>query len=137
MTASEEKFQIEPAIEETLEGLLDLVRKSQVIQDYQKIEQQAKNHPKLQELIESIKVEQKNAVAFSHYDKPVAEQSAIKKADELTREFDEHPLVVAYREKLILANDLLQHITDLLEKDINDYLEQRYQEELKKLCERE
>ncbi|MGX6979683.1 YlbF family regulator [Vagococcus elongatus] len=128
---------MEPAIEEALNTLLDLVRKSEVIQEYQKIEQQAKDHPKLQELIEAIKTEQKNAVAFSHYDKPVAEQSAIKKADELAQAFDEHPLVVTYREKLILADDLLQHMTRLLENDLNRSLEQRYQEELKKLHERD
>jgi DNA mismatch repair protein MutS len=34
----------------------------------------------------------------------------------LTKEFDQHPLVIAYREQLYEANDLLQHLTTMIQK---------------------
>ena len=39
------------------------------------------------------------------------------------KEFDEHPLVVAYREQLIEANDLVQHVTALIQYRVNEELE--------------
>lgn len=124
------KFQMEADIERVLNELLDLIGQSDIIRDYQQIEKQAKEHPALLALAEKIKVEQKQAVKFAHYGKPVAEQEAIKKADALMQEFEEHPLVVTYRQKLILANDLLQHVTNLLEAEVNEHIELSYQDAL-------
>ena len=41
------------------------------------------------------------------------------------QKFDEHPLVVAYREQLIEANDLVQHVTALIQYRVNEELEGR------------
>lgn len=124
---------MEEEIEQALEELLTLIAQSDVIKAYKKIEKQARDNQKLNELVEEIKAEQKNAVKFAHYGKPVAEQEAIKRADALTKEFDEHPLVVAYRAKLIEANDLLQHLTNLLEKEVNVYIELAFEDALVEL----
>ncbi|MGM0219190.1 YlbF family regulator [Enterococcus sp. AZ126] len=110
-------------INEELTKLLTLLGEDELIQRYKELEKKVQNNEKLTALVEQIKAAQKDAVQFAHYDKPEAEKAAIKKADELTKEFDEHPLVVAYREQLMEANDLLQHVTDMIQYRINEELE--------------
>lgn len=110
-------------IEAELEKLLQLLEQNETIKRYKEIEQRVNNNEKLTQLVEEIKAAQKDAVQFAHYGKPEAEKEAIKHADELTAQFDEHPLVVAYREQLAEANDLLQHITTMIQRGINDQLE--------------
>ncbi|MGX7202796.1 hypothetical protein BCR22_09880 [Enterococcus plantarum] len=110
-------------INEELTKLLDLLGEDELIQRYKELEEKVQNNEKLTGLVEQIKAAQKDAVQFAHYDKPEAEKDAIKRADELTKEFDEHPLVVAYREQLMEANDLLQHVTDMIQYRINEELE--------------
>jgi len=119
---------MEPSIEdkrinEELTKLLTLLGEDELIQRYKELEEKVQNNEKLTDLVEQIKATQKDAVQFAHYDKPEAEKAAIKRADELTKEFDEHPLVVAYREQLMEANDLLQHVTDMIQYRINEELE--------------
>ncbi|WP_207695276.1 hypothetical protein DOK67_0000817 [Enterococcus sp. DIV0212c] len=110
-------------INEELTKLLTLLGEDELIQRYKELEEKVQNNEKLTDLVEQIKAAQKDAVQFAHYDKPEAEKAAIKRADELTKEFDEHPLVVAYREQLMEANDLLQHVTDMIQYRINEELE--------------
>ncbi|QCI87315.1 hypothetical protein FE258_00065 [Vagococcus zengguangii] len=121
---------MEQTVEAALQDLLAELAENPVIIDYKTIEEQAKNHPKLSELAEAIKFQQKQAVKFAHYGKPVAEQEAIKQADELMREFEDHPLVVTYRQRLIEANDLLQYVTNLIEKEVNIALTLKFEDAL-------
>lgn len=122
----EEEKKIDSVVQATLDQLLALLNQSEIIQNYKKIELRVSDHAGLLALTEAIKVQQKDAVKFAHYGKPEAEKQAIKKADQLTAEFDAHPLVIRYRERLIEANDLLQHMTNLLEEKINLKLELKY-----------
>ncbi|EOI06756.1 hypothetical protein UAY_00098 [Enterococcus moraviensis ATCC BAA-383] len=110
-------------INEELTKLLSLLGEDELIKRYKELEEKVEHNEKLTDLVEQIKAAQKDAVQFAHYDKPEAEKAAIKRADDLTKEFDEHPLVVAYREQLIEANDLLQHVTDMIQYRINEELE--------------
>lgn len=110
-------------INEELMKLLALLGEDELIQRYKELEEKVQSSEKLTALVEQIKAAQKDAVQFAHYDKPEAEKTAIKQADALTKEFDEHPLVVAYREQLMEANDLLQHVTDMIQYRINEELE--------------
>jgi cell fate (sporulation/competence/biofilm development) regulator YmcA (YheA/YmcA/DUF963 family) len=121
-------FQYEAEVQEQLDRLIEALGKNEVIEEYKQIAQQVNHHEGLKQLVESIKALQKDAVQFAHYDKPEAEREAIRLADEKQREFDEHPLVMLYREKLIEANDLLQHVTYLLEKQVNQDLEEKLEE---------
>ncbi|WP_086445247.1 RicAFT regulatory complex protein RicA family protein [Candidatus Enterococcus lemimoniae] len=110
-------------INEELTKLLALLGEDELIQSYKELEAKVQKNEKLTDLVEQIKAAQKDAVQFAHYDKPEAEKAAIQRADALTKEFDEHPLVVAYREQLMEANDLLQHVTDMIQYRINEELE--------------
>ncbi|MGY3748646.1 YlbF family regulator [Vagococcus acidifermentans] len=115
-------YKYEPKVAEKLELVIRQLTENEVIQEYQKLEQQIGSHQGLKELVEAIKRHQKDAVQFAHYGKPNAEQEALRQADELTSQFDNHPLVMAYRDSLIEANDLLQHVTKLLEQRVNQGL---------------
>lgn len=122
-------FQYEEDVKKSLEVLLEKIGTNEVIKEYQKIAQKVDQHAGLKALVEEIKQHQKDAVQFAHYDKPEAEREALRLADQKQKEFDEHPLVIAYREKLIEANDLLQHVTYLLEQQVNQDLEDKLEQE--------
>ena len=61
---TEERHIQDDDIQGALTTLLHQLQAYDVIQNYQLIEAQAKDHPALQELIERIKAEQKNVVQF-------------------------------------------------------------------------
>ncbi|MDT2801607.1 YlbF family regulator [Vagococcus lutrae] len=125
---TEERHIQDDDIQGALTTLLHQLQAYDAIQNYQLIEAQAKDHPALQELIERIKAEQKNVVQFEHYDKPVAAQKALKEADRLQAELENHPLVVSYRHRLIEANELVQYITQRIETTVNEELENKFLE---------
>lgn len=75
-------------------------------------------------MVEGIKQAQKDAVLFAHYGKPIAEKAAIANAEQLQAEFDAHPLVIHYREVLLEANELLYYVTNFIQSELNDYLEE-------------
>lgn len=114
----------EAAVEAALSHLTALLGENEVIVHYQELQKRVAENDTLQELEEGIKAAQKAAVQFAHYGKPEAEREALKEADRLTKAFDEHPLVVAYREQLYEANDLLQHLTTMIQKEVNAALEE-------------
>ena len=42
----------------------------------------------------------------------------------MTETMDQHPLVWAYRHQLVEANDLLQHLTKMIQEEINEWIEE-------------
>ena len=114
----------EAAVEAALSHLTDLLGENEIIVRYQKLQKRVAENDTLQELEEGIKAAQKDAVQYAHYGKPEAEREALKEADRLTKAFNEHPLVIAYREQLYEANDLLQHLTTMIQKEVNAALEE-------------
>lgn len=118
---------LDEATKAHLQRLTDLLKENELIQDYQMIEEKAQNHAHLNQLIADIKIKQKEAVAFNHYGKPEAEKIAIKEAEAFTKEFNEHMVVTSYRDALVEANDILQHLVatvqDELKEQINQTLE--------------
>lgn len=113
----------EAAVEAALSHLTALLGENEVITRFQQLQKRVAENDTLQQLEEGIKAAQKDAVQFAHYGKPEAEREAMKEADRLTKEFDQHPLVIAYREQLYEANDLLQHLTTMIQKEVNAALE--------------
>ncbi|MBU5366246.1 YlbF family regulator [Enterococcus devriesei] len=113
----------EAAVEAALNDLTALLKENEVIIDYQRVQKRVAESDTLKQLEDEIKEAQKAAVQYAHYGKPEAEKAALKEADRLTKEFDQHPLVTAYRDQLVEANDLLQHLTHMIQKEVNDTLE--------------
>lgn len=100
------------------------MKQNETIVRYHEIEQRVKSNQQLTELEEHIKQAQKDAVQFAHYNKPEAERQALAEADRLKQEYDEHPLVIAYRERLIEADDLIQYLVKKIQRAVNDRLEE-------------
>lgn len=113
----------EQAVQQALEQLDQVLKNNDIIIRYRNIQQRVKQNQHLTELTEEIRQAQKEAVNFDHYEKPEAAKEALARADRLTKEFDEHPQVIAYRESLEEANDLLQYITKRIQKEVNDRIE--------------
>lgn len=112
-------MQQEPEIQKEVRKLTKLLRENETIIRYKELEEKIQQNQYLAELREKIKQAQKDAVHFAHYDKPAAEKEAIKQADQFMQEFDQHPLVVAYRKQLLEADDLLHHLTTMIQEEIN------------------
>ena len=89
-----------------LEKLLHLIGQDEVIQRYQAIEEKVKKNKKLTELVEEIKVRKKMRFNLLTMANQLLKKKPFNELMRKQKEFDEHPLVVAYREQLIEANDL-------------------------------
>lgn len=113
----------EQQVQAELQRLNQLLDENEIIIRFREVEARVQQNKKLDDLVEQIKQAQKDAVQYAHYDKPEAEKQALELADTLTKEFDEHPLVIAYREQLLEANDLIQHLTKRIHKAVNHSLE--------------
>ncbi|WP_165004109.1 MULTISPECIES: YlbF family regulator [unclassified Enterococcus] len=117
-------MQQEPEIQKEVDKLAQLLSENETIIRYKKLEEKVHRSQYLEQLMEEIRQAQKDAVRFAHYGKKAAEQEAIVRADELKQTFDQHPLVQAYREQLIEANDLLHHLTEMIQSEINESIEE-------------
>ncbi|WP_207942147.1 hypothetical protein DOK78_000792 [Enterococcus sp. DIV2402] len=114
----------EPQIQQELTVLLDLLAEHEIIKEFKKVQKKARQNAHLKEIEEAIKRAQKDAVQYAHYGKPEAERQAIARINELNKEYAEHPLVIAYREKLMEANDLLHYVTTSLQQQVNQAIEE-------------
>ena len=119
MTFLEEEKQLEQEVEK----LLDLLKNHESVQQFQTVRNRAENHPKLKELEAQIKAAQKDAVNFEHYGKPEARRQAVAEINRLNKEYKSHPLVESYRQSLIEADELLQHVSTMIQKNVNRVIE--------------
>ncbi|MGM0137764.1 hypothetical protein IGI65_000166 [Enterococcus sp. DIV0755b] len=123
-----EKF--EPKIAAGLNELTKALAENEIVKDYRQIARKVANNSRLQDLEEKIKAAQQEAVQFAHYGKLEAEKMALIKAEHYQKEYENHPLVIAYREKLILANDLLHFLTDNISQNVNQAIEKMADKEI-------
>ncbi len=113
----------EQQVAREVEQLMALLQESELVQNFKRVERQARKHEGLKVLEEQIKAAQKDAVNFAHYDKPEAEKQAIQEIDRLNQAFKTHPLVQTYRQQLIETDELLQHISSTIQKEVNEAIE--------------
>lgn len=116
-------LQEEGAIKQAVEHLDRLLCDLPQVKEFQKVAAKVRDNENLVQLEEEIKSAQQDAVNFGHYGKEIAQQQALEKAKNLTATYDQHPLVVAYREQLIEVNDLLEYITGRLQRGVEELLE--------------
>ncbi|MGM9903565.1 hypothetical protein A5844_001061 [Enterococcus sp. 10A9_DIV0425] len=117
-------MRVETSIQLEVDKLIELLTTHETILRYKELEKKVKKSPYLKQQTEALKQAQKDAVNFAHYGKKEAEKEAIRRIETLTQEIDTHPLVVAYRAQLVQANELLQHLTQLIQTEINHYIEE-------------
>lgn len=110
----------EPQVTAALNDLIEELQRHPIIKDFQAVEEKTRNNQSLKEMEEQIKALQKEAVSFAHYGKPEAERQALAQADALRQAYEEHPLVVSYRQRLQEADDLLHYVTGRIQAEINE-----------------
>lgn len=108
--------------DESVEALLEAIRKHDSIQAFKKAEQHIKKLPELEHLAHKMKAYQQDAFLFQKIEKDQAASKAGQEADKLEQELSQLPVVQDYRDKMQDASDLLQYITKTLEKKINEEL---------------
>lgn len=111
----EQLDQLEPDVLAALTRLDTAISAEPVIKDFQTIEAQVLNNPHLTQLQEDLKTAQRDIVVYQRLEKPKAAKQATLKADEYKRKLEHDPLTVAYRQSLYEADEILEHITGLLE----------------------
>lgn len=124
----EQDQDVRQAVEELSRLLSDLPQ----VKEFQALSEKVAANEKLTRLEEAIKTAQKEAVQFEYYGKPQAKQVALSEADRLTAEYDSLPLVIAYREKLLEVNDLLQYVTDGIQRGVETLLESEPKKDIDK-----
>ncbi|OTN75295.1 hypothetical protein A5886_000365 [Enterococcus sp. 8G7_MSG3316] len=122
-----DQLEKEPKIASALATLKQLLADHSVVRDFQEIQQRALENPKLQALEEAIKQAQKEMVQYEHYEKPEAAHAARLTYETLTKEYDAHPIVVAYRVALQEADDLLHYVTIEIQKQVNMTIQEEEQ----------
>lgn len=114
----------EPNIQREADKLAQLLSEHETIIRYHELERKVQTSSYLEKLTEDIKSAQKEAANYAYYGKRMAEKEADGRIEQLTKQFDQHPIVVAYRKQLLEANDLLHHLTKMLQDEINNWIEE-------------
>lgn len=115
---------MEESIQKELDQLEQLLAAHPTIREFKEVQMRAQNNAALKELEAQIKRAQKDAVQYAHYEKPEAEKIAIQEIARLQANYDQHPLVVRYRDVLYEANELLHYVTTTLQKKVNQVIEE-------------
>lgn len=113
----------EQALQAEVEKMLALLNTHESVQTFKEVQSKAQNHAGLKELEEKIKRAQKDAVAYAHYDKPEAEKQSVAEINALNKAYKNHPVVENYRDRLVEADELLQHVSTMIQKEVNQRIE--------------
>ena len=114
----------ETQVQQQFAKLNHLLQENEVIIAYKEIAEKVFNHEGLKQLEEQIKTCQKQLVQYEHYGKYRAKEQVLAEIDQLQAQYENHPLVIAYRKRLIEANDLLQYVTNRIQDEVNQQIEQ-------------
>lgn len=110
----------EQVVKQAVDQLSRLLSDLPQVQEFQQLAAKVADNQKIVQLEEAIKQAQKDAVQYEYYQKPEACAQALAKADELTTQYNELPLVVAYREKMIEVNEIVQYVTNRIQRGVED-----------------
>ncbi|WP_159545852.1 YlbF family regulator [Streptococcus halichoeri] len=102
-----------------LAHLITRLKQHPSILAYHAAKQELDQLPALSKKAYEMKVKQQDGIIFTHIAKDLAAEQSLQRAQSLARELDQHPLVEAYRAKMQDASDLLHHITQMIEEELN------------------
>jgi cell fate (sporulation/competence/biofilm development) regulator YmcA (YheA/YmcA/DUF963 family) len=114
---------MEEKVEHALEQLIQLIQEDPAITEYKSAEQMVKDQAELMNLAQEIKTYNQKIVNFGHYGLQRAREHAQEMSEQKTKVFEDDLLVQNYRAGLFEANELLQHITQRITKQINREIE--------------
>ena len=108
--------------DQALAALLAQVSQHPAALAFQAAEERLKAAEDLYALEVEMKVLAKEAVLYKKIDKVKAYQETMARSKIIEAQLNESPLIMDYRRKLVVANDLLQHLLQTLESQINEEL---------------
>lgn len=118
-----QELPIEGPAEAELNGLIEILKKNEVIVRYQEAEENIQGNRALEQLVETIKSKQKEAAAFEHYAKPAAAAKTAAELAQLNKQLEESIAVQQYREALWDANELLENVIGIIQRGVDDAIE--------------
>ncbi|WP_077617900.1 RicAFT regulatory complex protein RicA family protein [Bacillus sinesaloumensis] len=100
--------------------LAKMIAETQEVDFFKRAEAQINQNKKVQEIIETIKSLQKQAVNFQHYGKSEALKQVEDKIDKLQEELDSIPVVEEFKNSQIEVNDLLQLVAHTISNNVTN-----------------
>ncbi|WP_453996794.1 RicAFT regulatory complex protein RicA family protein [Bacillus nitroreducens] len=100
--------------------LAKMIAETEEVDFFKRAEAQINQNKKVQEIIETIKSLQKQAVNFQHYGKSEALKQVEDKIDQLQEELDSIPIVEEFKNSQIEVNDLLQLVSHTISNNVTN-----------------
>lgn len=100
--------------------LAEMLSNTEEIDRFKQVEAKINSNTKVQKLISSIKILQKQAVNLQAYDKKEALNKVEAEIDRLQAEIDAIPVVQEFKETQIVVNDILQLVTGTIAREITN-----------------
>ncbi|MFD1777979.1 MULTISPECIES: RicAFT regulatory complex protein RicA family protein [Fredinandcohnia] len=113
------QFTKEQIVERATE-LAKMIAETQEVDFFKRAEAQINQNKKVQEIIETIKSLQKQAVNFQHFGKSEALKQVEEKIDNLQAELDSIPVVEEFKNSQIEVNDLLQLVAHTISNNVTN-----------------
>ena len=107
-------------INDDLCDLLTDISNLKEVQQFKKLEAEINDNSKIMSLVDEIKNLQKQVVHLRHYKKIKALRQTEKMLAKKQAQLDEMPIMQDYQESLHQVNALLEAITDVMSKKIQD-----------------
>jgi|SRR5690625_645813 len=101
-------------------NLATMLANTEEIDRFKQVEAKINNNQKVQKLISSIKILQKQAVNFQAYEKKEALAKVEAEIDRLQAEIDDIPVVQEFKEIQIVVNDILQLVTGTIAREVTN-----------------
>ncbi|MEK5443047.1 MULTISPECIES: RicAFT regulatory complex protein RicA family protein [unclassified Fredinandcohnia] len=115
------QFTKEQIVERATE-LAKMIAETQEVDFFKRAEAQINQNKKVQEIIDSIKSLQKQAVNFQHFGKSEALKQVEEKIDNLQAELDSIPVVEEFKNSQIEVNDLLQLVAHTISNNVTNQI---------------
>ncbi|MEH7239452.1 RicAFT regulatory complex protein RicA family protein [Bacillus sp. JJ1562] len=100
--------------------LAKMIAETEEVDFFKRAEEQINQNKKVQEIIETIKSLQKQAVNFQHYGKSEALKQVEEKIDNLQAELDSIPVVEEFKNSQVEVNDLLQLVAHTISNNVTN-----------------
>jgi len=100
--------------------LATMLASTEEIERFKQVEAKINANEKVQKLISSIKILQKQAVNFQAYEKKEALEKVEAEIDRLQAEIDDIPVVQEFKEIQIVVNDILQLVTGTIAREVTN-----------------
>lgn len=101
-------------------NLAEMLSNTEEIDRFKQVEAKINSNTKVQKLISSIKILQKQAVNLQAYDKKEALNKVEAEIERLQAEIDAIPVVQEFKETQIIVNDILQLVTGTIAREITN-----------------